>query len=1132
MNGTGPYHVDSQRRIKKKRRRKLSKSKAIHDGTTSECTDDSSDETECNGGKQRQNKSLRAQNESPLDEEKTNQQPTLNGNGEETNEAQKHTKEENAEASETSQVPLPQSVHCETSCDALKCDEAKCDDESTRKCDTTSEGEEITSSSSSSSSVPKESREETKESPKCDLKPDAQEFIPKAYRQMENVLPPMEQQNAVQYVNFQPGFVPIPMINPMGDISPIQAYPAPAFLPPGIPINFVPPNAKIVPNFINVIPDATYAPKNVDTIVAQQRQDGDVTRNTTESLTVDNETPKTPTATPNELSKVQKVNKTDIDIARIVSKLEQAAKEQRQSENSKKYVRKYNKTRYQSSNNYQDRNKNPADGEERYKNRSGFVYKRQQQHNGVNRINAVDSKHQEVSQNVPKQEVRVTETPQNNENVANNTHINNENVANQKETFKNKPIQNCSNNNKKKTPNYSDSLKSQQCPRFERHLLEKTPKPAPESAVKQAIVSKIGHAPKQQKATTNQWISVSSRRKRKNKGGNEGEENEIVPGEEEEESVENKDAFESYDVSLLVDVVPITAKENEEEDAKVNETNVEEVHQEVESKEVDEITVIDVRDIEKELLKEESHTAEEVVNIQEVTETIKRKPKKSTQKSLSKRIIIKDTFVPEIAAPSAVAKKAAESSTVVSETKNEPETTTKIEEVTENTATVEEIVVPEVVKETNAVDTSLSTPDKRNKKKKKKPTRPLLSKSQSVSSSNTTINNLDDSYDFLLENSILDDGEDKTNVEISQELDRMIQKGIYSNLEEKMRSLNVDLVNDTFFNTLLNANAPPGDKNGDFSSLLKNTAQLFNRPKRNEDFNKINIDFSKIKLPTTKEPQPSTSKTGIFVENPQVNEILKNVCDDLPKLEVTDLEVATKKSKSNGKLKNKSKKNSNKSEEHQKKPNTKNKESKNDKVCKEIVSEPQVEEELPTKVDDSDAKNAGNNLYPITKAVKEWMTKTRENTPEVEILKSPRRIYKEFCENEKQEDDSSLTNGHRDVEDEKQRKNSENDEDITIFSTEDEPNLLECWENDPEMQKTIAKQNGQVYDNRKMMNGDVSSDSSSLEEAEDVIEVYESKYGKNEDFLKLQAEIKEKKEAMNFPKHGNLPYRAICCSIM
>lgn len=136
------------------------------------------------------------------------------------------------------------------------------------------------------------------------------------------------------------------------------------------------------------------------------------------------------------------------------------------------------------------------------------------------------------------------------------------------------------------------------------------------------------------------------------------------------------------------------------------------------------------------------------------------------------------------------------------------------------------------------------------------------------------------------------------------------------------------------------------------------------------------------------------------------------------------------------------------------------------------------------------------------------MNKTRETTPDIEILKSPNTIYKEFCDN---------------------------DAEVTLWSVSSEnileEDLLTCWENDLHNGSVILHNNdvkeikgSSSQSNVKCLNG------GHVEEGEEAMEVYESKYGQNEDYLNLKAEIEQ--QSRNFPRHGNLPYRAICCSIM
>lgn len=47
-----------------------------------------------------------------------------------------------------------------------------------------------------------------------------------------------------------------------------------------------------------------------------------------------------------------------------------------------------------------------------------------------------------------------------------------------------------------------------------------------------------------------------------------------------------------------------------------------------------------------------------------------------------------------------------------------------------------------------------------------------------------------------------------------------------------------------------------------------------------------------------------------------------------------------------------------------------------------------------------DDKEEKDETHPITQAVKDWMTRTRETTPDVEIFKSPREILQNFASDE------------------------------------------------------------------------------------------------------------------------------------
>ena len=211
-------------------------------------------------------------------------------------------------------------------------------------------------------------------------------------------------------------------------------------------------------------------------------------------------------------------------------------------------------------------------------------------------------------------------------------------------------------------------------------------------------------------------------------------------------------------------------------------------------------------------------------------------------------------------------------------------------------------------------------------------------------------------------------------------------------------------------------------------------------------------------------------------------------------------------------------------------------------------------------------------LYPITQAVRDWMTKTRENTPEIEILKSPHTIYKEFLKwdiesesdnenvtsnvgnsepnnasgttsntshpphkefldwNADSEPDDDVETDSNDTGESKKRREKE----ITIFehyngfTTSEKENLI-SRDKSPGQNKTTPTaytvQPDTCYSHPYNVNHPI-------EQGEDALEVYESKYGKNEDYLKIKEEVEEQSKTINNPKHGNLPYRAICCNLM
>ncbi|CAH1115341.1 unnamed protein product [Psylliodes chrysocephalus] len=848
-------------------------------------------------------------------------------------------------------------------------------------------------------------------SQKYDLKPDAEEFVPRAYRTPEIPLSP------VQFIKVPPNFVQIPLLPFNGQINP-------AFIPPGsIPINFIPPDPKLFPpNFVNFAPGH---PKNqqisekVDELKEVKTNDHnskvcDINCNTAkDELAVKNE----------KITEKIVTNGKAIDIATIVSKLEEAAKEQEENDEDP--------TKTPDSENSPI--KKPFRTNQKYRNH----YKRtfynsprnspQRQNGDVTNLNVTESNQIKYigSDNH-------TEVPTDSKFVKNNYERFRKNWKNGNNKWqpngayrspKQSPTHHSNIESKQSTTkHYSDTLKNVPITKEQDPELVR-PVSAPSSPKVCPLVNKL----------PNQWISVSSRKKRKNKNVEESDASfedttttttTTTPGDD------HPDEFESYDINLLVDVVPV---EEIEETIKVEiiEEHVEQIINNIAQTESDNIQnnsltpeIRLVTDIESELiLKEESPTKEikieELENKQETeiaeklideeNKSSKKKSKKGTQKAITKRVIITDIDLSE---------KNEQVKTPMKKIVKKIDKPKEMQEIVPEEVQ-EPIVLPETVSEEPEED------KKKSKKKKKKTT-----KTSSLSSSSTTLSLAEDAYDLLLDTSLATET-DKTNDEISVELDKMIQKGIYSSLEEKMKTLNLS------------------ETDGFFKSI-----------------------FSKV--PMTAKPEP----VG-FLKSPDFTKIPLVKSDPVSE----DQNLESKKT--------------------------------NDELPASESSEIFLESPVVDVIQPEDPKS----LYPITEAVKEWMCRTRETTPDVEIFKSPSTIYKEFCESDTNSD-TEVWNS-RNLSDELSA--SVEDDEITLFTTEEadkteqgsNEDLLEYWED----LKTEEK---------KILNKEEIDKNEDGEE----LEVYESKYGNNEDFLKLQKEVQEKAKNINYPKHGNLPYRAICCNLM
>ncbi|XP_050511621.1 uncharacterized protein LOC114339993 isoform X1 [Diabrotica virgifera virgifera] len=985
------YPTDQTRKIKKRRRRKTSKSQTNNQDST-ECSEDEDPEPT-----------------QPKPTEKPAIKPV------EPEEKQTNT---SIEAATANPEPKPDSIESTT--------------EETPKMNHHAEEKPIESEKTDNSEpviivngTPEEVKicTENLKSTKYDLKPDAEEFVPRAFRTPEIPLSP------VQFIKVPPNFMPIPVVPFNGQINP-------AFIPPGgIPINFLPPDPKMFPNFINFVP----TPPRSEEATEKNKEAKEVTANHQNTCVIHHCTNIAKSEIPLKAEKIVEKStpgKT-IDIATIVSKLEEAAKEQEEDEDKSKVTEAEQITKKRIFKNNQ---KYRSNFKRNYYNSPRSSPQRQ---NGditiCNGIETNENKHIAIDNQIEEKldPKFIRESPErfrkNWKNYQNNNNKWHQNGTPRSPKYSQRvPVNGELKQNLKQAP---ETIKTVENPK----KTESPNKPPLNSPAKT-----------NQPKIPDQWISVSSRKKRKNKNAEtETEDYDFVVEDATPIEEDKDDQFQSYDVNLLVDVVPPSQTEDipserleETLTVEITEGKIEEIISNIAQTESNSIQnnslVPDIRsvtDIESEIINKEETLPEEtqevtadvvvdnditlittvkpetepIDNVAEDVKTLKKKSKKNSQKSQTKRVIITDIDLSnKCEEPKTPVKKVVKK---VDKAKDAPEI--KIE-------TVEPIVMKPVPSD--------ETDDKKIKKKKKKT--PKTVTDSSLSSSTTTLSVAEDAYDILLDANLSIES-DKTNDEISVELDKMIQKGMYSNLEGKMRSLNI-AEEDGFFKSVFSK--IPISGRTEATGFLKTP------------------DFTKI--PLYKADSVSDEQ---LLESKQTNE-------QLPASESPDV----------------------------------------------FLDRPQEKPEEQKS------------LYPITEAVKEWMVRTRETTPEVEIFKSPMTIYKEFCDNSDTNSDTEVC-GNLLSNELSASADDEEEEEVTLFTTEDtksregsSEDLLEYWE-DLKPEDTHTEE---VMD-EKVENAD----------EEQGLEVYESKYGKNEDFLNLQKEAREKAKA-TFPRHGNLPYRAVCCNLM
>ncbi|XP_076257173.1 uncharacterized protein LOC143194353 isoform X2 [Rhynchophorus ferrugineus] len=975
------------------------------------------------------------------------------------------------------------------------------------------------------------------------LKPDAEEFVPRTY---QPVMPPPH------IKMLPPNFLPIPLVS-INDFGGPNFNHHAAFIPSGIPINFIPhhPGQKMfppVPGFINFAPPVVHETKIEEVTDQNENQSPDDDKEKGNAAT--------PSHTP-EIDDNKPTHNKPLDIATVVSKLEEAAKQQEKAENNKENFTqtstiengfrkptKYNKISPSKKTFYKYRNGMTRNGPFAPKNYDSSpsnpgtpVHYRESPERKIatplsiteknestitEKPVATDEERQSILNSTPKSNTDSanTEKPQNKPKYFSKIDDNKAN-RNSPERFRKtwkpngyqSPNQNQNgfasprrqpngpysphhhkyniNTNEKRggnadlTKNYSDMLKKDQI----KPINNQTANQVSTEGVKQTNPSHNNTEKANAqlaKSRPNQWISVSNRKKKKNKSF---EDNGFDTDEKPDmrESISNNDGdFESYDVSQLVDVVPPSKQltPTEEQNEKSIGDILSSIAQQESSKGQQTPTDIpEVSEIEKKIIikieedkiyKEVAEQLEVVppkdelnVNLtiptkdessekQETTEeTFKvKKSKKGTQKPLLKKVIITDIDL----------------SMTVEEVKSPLQKSIKKVE-TERKTTPTTVETP-VVNTQNSVEVPnelAESTEKKSKKKKKKTTKQITH--SNPTSPTATITAPEISYDFLLESNVLDETEEKTNDEISLELDKLIQKGMYSSLQSKIKSFNTENDTDRFFMDLDSVVSPKKESIPGANGFMKTP-----------DFNRI-----------------FQSKRQFLKPN------MVSVEPDITDNSVADHEVDNKNTPFN--------------------PDAA------DSSAGSVLDETQQVDEVraaDTTVTETPAiseedKDDVKQLYPITQAVKDWMSRTRETTPEIDILKSPSTIKREFGNNAHSEIGLNSLESDPD------------DDEITLFSTaddadRDQPDLLEYWD---DLEDDIFPKHSRNHDQTdRVCCGEKQCSkcrNDNLKYGDEEIEVYESKYGENEAFLNLQ-KLNENEKITPRPT-GALPHRAVCCTI-
>ncbi|KAG5870595.1 hypothetical protein JTB14_018725 [Gonioctena quinquepunctata] len=658
---------------------------------------------------------------------------------------------------------------------------------------------------------------------KYNLKPDAEEFIPRVHQTPEMPLSP------VQFIKIPPNLLTMPVL-------PFNAQNFnTAFIPPGMPIEFVHTDPKLFSNFISFVSnavisdDAKKSEIEVDKIIENHDISASNESNTAQDK--NDEVVNSGETVNEEITK-------NMDLNKIVSKLKEAMKKQEKNEvktdeyseptvftkkiqvdNQLRDNQKYKTNTYKKS--FHNNSRNSLEGRAFPKISKYSIRTDSTEIQDVSHGNSQKEIHTENGNIRSSYEHKNYWKSQYEDDATKwQSHVIHRNIELKPQNENIHSVSEVATGTKQNVMGvHSEILESKvwngKEEDSETNVIKSSSSPSTVAVDLLVLSSKNSSTLSNPK---NQWIPVSSRKKRKNKTteGNDSPfdnvENELSP---------NDNLFESYDVNLLVDVVPTSKKDIME--IEINDGNAKEIISETEpnSENIQLLSSMKyVTEIENEIIAKKSEKREEAerpnefkkskdslqlenpqkledcqqfkkeINFpeslqNELTPEMTMKVNVNKYRNKKKRVIITDIGLSDRCEGVNVQENENVGTVVKVEDKfivsgKTMKKLTEMSEVEENNAKLLSAVKEHTVN-------SVKNEKKSSKKKKKKSTNGNSSSSTPAASAL----NLVDSYDYLLESSSINEP-DKTNDDVSQELDRIIQKGIFSSLEGKIKSMNID----------------------------------------------------------------------------------------------------------------------------------------------------------------------------------------------------------------------------------------------------------------------------------------------------------------------------------------------------